>query len=487
MSLSFVSLPTEADRSFLGDVDARPLLPVQALHSIGDGLFALSLVDSLFFNVSIDAARPRILLYLAVTMAPFVLLGPLIGPLIDRHKGGHRAILFLSIGGRALVALLLATQLKTLLLYPEAFIIVVLTKVYGVSRNALVPSVVDDRHHLVVVNSRLARVGAVGGVVGALIGLGVLQLGEAGWVLRAGALFYGLGALAVLRLPAPHSDEISSSPVVESTEMHGPGVSAATVGMAGVRMATGFTVFHVAFALKTSGEPAWLIALIIGSIAVGGFTGTFVAPWLGRRFDQQVMITGSLLLLAGFAALAALRFHAVSAFALAIAVGLAGSVGRRAFDGVVQIEAPHARRGQAFAGLETRLELGWVIGSLIAVLARAPDWAGLAVVSAGLVALSTDRIVEHRNARTVQANMGVETLALRLLETAEAVAARGDRQQAVLVALAAVEMAAVDYDIDDEKVRGLREQGLAATARNDAEQEAEILRLVHQLVTDAAN
>ncbi len=487
MSLPFVALPTEADRSFLGDVDARPLWPVQALHSMGDGLFALSLVDSLFFNVSVDAARPRILLYLALTMAPFLVLGPLIGPLIDRHKGGHRAILFLSIGGRALVALFLATQLKTLLLYPQAFIIIVLAKVYVASRNALVPSIVDDRDHLVVVNSRLARVGAIAGLVGASIGVGVLQLADAGWVLRTGAVVYALGALATLRLPPPHSDEISSSPVVESTEMHGPGVSAATIGMAGVRLATGFIVFHVGFALKTSGEPAWVIAVVMGTIAIGGFTGTFVAPRVGKLLDQQVMITSSLLLLASFAALAALRFHAVSAVALAFAVGMAGSVARRAFDGVVQIEAPHARRGQAFAGLETRLEIGWVTGALIAVLARAPDWAGLALLAGGVVVLAVDRSIEHRNAVRVQAEMGTETLALRLLETAEAVAAQGDRQQAVLVALAAADVAAVDHDLDSEQVRCLRERGLAASSLNDPDLEAKVLREAHELVTEAAN
>jgi len=98
-----------------------------------------------------------------------------------------------------------------------------------------------------------------------------------------------------------------------------------------------------------------------------------------------------------------------------------------------------------------------------------------------------DRIVEHRKAVRVQAEMGAETLALRLLETAEAVAAQGDRQQAVLVALAAAEVAAIDHDVDVERLACLREQGLAAAARNDPEQEAEILRLTHELVTDAAD
>lgn len=485
MTAPIVSLPTEADRSFLGDIAARSLLPVQALHSMGEGLFALSLVDSLFFNVSIDAARPRILLYLAITMAPFAILGPLIGPVIDRHKGGHRAIMLLSIGGRSIVALLLASQLKTLLLYPQAFVIVVLSKVYTVSRNALVPSVVDDRDHLVVVNSRLARVGAISGVVGAVIGLAVLQIGDAAWVLRTGALAYALGAVFALRLAPPHSDELSTSPIVESTEMHGPGVFRATIGMAGLRMATGFILFHVGFALKTSGEPTWLIAAVVGTIALGGFTGTFVAPRVGKRFDQQAMITGALMLLAVFSALAALRFHASTALALAGAVGLAGSVGRRAFDGVVQVEAPHARRGQAFAGLETRLEVAWVIGSIAAVVARAPDWLGLLVLAIGLVGICASRVIEHRRLRKIQAEFGIETLALRLLETAEAVAAQGDRQQAVLVALAAADAASMDHDVPVDVVRSLRERGLEATSRNDPVLETEVIRLVHELVTES--
>jgi len=123
----------------------------------------------------------------------------------------------------------------------------------------------------------------------------------------------------------------------------------------------------------------------------------------------------------------------------------------------------------------------------IAVVARAPDWAGLAVLSAALVAVSADRISEHRNAVRVQAEMGAETLALRLLETAEAVAAQGDRQQAVLVALAAADAAAIDHDVDIEQVQLLRQRGLAATSQNDPELEAEIIRLAHELVTESTD
>ncbi len=481
-----VGKPYPADRSLLGDSAAWTLLPVQALHSAGEALFALSLVGSLFFNVSVDAARPRILLYLALTMAPFAVLAPLIGPVIDKLRGGHRAVLLLSLGGRAVVALLLASQLKTLLLYPQAFAIVVLAKVYTVGRNAMIPSLVDDRHHLVVVNSRLARVGATSGAVAAAIGLAVLQVGGADWVLRLGAAFYGLGALSTLAVRR-HQVEDTAPPIVETTEMHGPGISAATMGMSGLRMATGFVLFHVGFALKTSGQPAWLVALVLGAGAIGGFGGTFVAPWLHRRWDEQRVLTVALILPAVFAAIAALRFHGATAIALSMSLGLAGSIGRRAFDGVVQTEAPHATRGRAYAGLETRLEIGWVAGSIVAVLARFPSWVGLAILSLALGAFAISRIVHELTAARIGAEAGAETLPFRLLATAETLAAQGDRQQATLVALAAVEAAAMVGTVADDRLRLVKQRGREAAMDNDPAVEDEVLRLAHELVTESTS
>jgi MFS family permease len=473
-----------ADRSLLGDSAAWALLPVQAFHSAGEALFALSLVGSLFFNVSVDAARPRILLYLAVTMAPFAILGPLIGPVIDRLRGGHRAVLLLSLGGRAAVAVLLATQLKTLLFYPQAFVIVVLAKVYTVGRNALIPSLVDDRDHLVVVNSRLARAGATAGAIAAAIGVTVLQVGGADWVLRVAAAFYGLGALSALTIRR-HKVATDISPIAEATEMHGPGIQAASAGMAALRMATGFVLFHVGFALKTSGQPTWLVAGVLGIGALGGFGGTFVAPWLHRRWDEQRILTASLLLPAAMAALAALRFHGVTAVALSISVGLAGSVGRRAFDGVVQTEAPHATRGRAYAGLETRVEVAWVIGSIVAVLARFPSWVGLAILSAAMGAFGISRIVDELATARLGSGVEAATLPFRLLDTAEAVASRGDCQQAVLVAVAAVEAAALVGDVPAGRMEELKEKSRRAAMENDRDLEDQVLRLAHDLVAES--
>ncbi len=472
------------DLPLLGDTGVGGLVPVQALHSAGETMFAVSLAGSLFFNVSLDAARPRIVLYLAVTMAPFLVLASVIGPMIDRIRGGHRMVLMVALGGRAVFALLLATQLKGLLFYPQAFAIMVLAKVYSVSRNSLIPVLVTDRAHLVVVNARVARVAAIAGALAAIPAVAVLNSAGPEWVLRVGAIAYGAGALLALRLPSPHH-ETRVSPVVEQLELSGPAVKAAAMSMGWLRAAIGFLIFHLGFVMKRAGEPTWLFGLLAIAMSLGGFAGTFVAHRLRRIVGEQLTFTIALAVPALVALLTALRFHRMSAVVLSFFFGLGASVARRTFDSVVQAEAPHARRGKAFAGLETRLELGWAAGALLAVVSNAPGWVGAAALAAALGGTAVLRYIEYLRANRVESTVSNATLSLRLLATAEALAASGDRQQALVVALAAVDLAKPDGSDVGPELAHLRDLcWLAAT--DDGELAAEdALRLAHQLVADA--
>jgi MFS family permease len=472
------------DLPLLGDRGAGRLLPVQAFHTVGEVMFAVSLVGSLFFSVSLDAARPRIVLYLAITMVPFLVLAPLIGPVIDRVRGGHRIVLLASLVGRALLSLILATQLKGLALYPLAFAILVLAKVFSVSRNSMVPVLVTEPSHLVVVNSRLARIGAVAGVFAGLVAAAILESFGPGWVLRAGALTFGVGALLALRLPSPHPQE-NASPVVEKLELSGPGVRSATVAMGGLRAAVGFLVFHLGFVMKRAGEPAWFLGLVAISIGLGAFVGTFLAPRMRRLLGEQGTLTAALAGPAVMALVTGLRFHRVTAVAFAFVLGLGASVARRAFDCVVQTEAPHARRGQAYAGLETRLELGWVAGALAAVVVSVAGWLGALVLAAWLGGLAIGRVIQRRGAARIESAATPATLPLRMLETAEALAARGDRQQAVLLAVAAANTLTVMGMLETPELAELRELGRVAVTDQDEHAAEEALRLAHEFVAEA--
>ena len=146
-------------RSGPGELDAfTRLARTHAASAGGDALLAIGLAGSLFFSISPEAARTRVALYLVLTMAPFAVVAPILGPLIDRHRGGRRGMVIVSLVVRSVLCLLIADHIDGLLLFPLAFGALVLGKAYGVARASLVPAVVDDEKELVQANARLTLV-----------------------------------------------------------------------------------------------------------------------------------------------------------------------------------------------------------------------------------------------------------------------------------------------------------------------------------------
>src|SRR5258705_794341 len=76
----------------LGQSPFARLALTHALAIGADTLVAVALAGSIFFSASLAAARPKVLLYLGITMVPFALVAPVIGPLLDRCKAGRRTI-----------------------------------------------------------------------------------------------------------------------------------------------------------------------------------------------------------------------------------------------------------------------------------------------------------------------------------------------------------------------------------------------------------
>ncbi len=131
-------------RSAIADLfdQRRPfgrLALTHVLMTAGDTLFAVSLAGSLFFSISPTAAKDKVLLYLLLTMGPFAVVAPALGPLIDRSRGARRGMVVASALGRAALCPFLARDIHSLLLFPEAFAMLVLSKVYLVTKGALVP------------------------------------------------------------------------------------------------------------------------------------------------------------------------------------------------------------------------------------------------------------------------------------------------------------------------------------------------------------
>ena len=73
-----------------GESGLGRLIELHAVNTAGDAMVAVALANTLFFSVPTGEARGRVALYLLITMAPFAVMAPIIGPLLDRFRHGRR-------------------------------------------------------------------------------------------------------------------------------------------------------------------------------------------------------------------------------------------------------------------------------------------------------------------------------------------------------------------------------------------------------------
>jgi hypothetical protein len=344
----------------------------------------VSLAGTLFFDVGVGAARPKVLLYLILTMAPFALVAPVLGPFLDRTRGGRRVMVAASMGGRAILCMLMANKVDSPLLYPLAFGALVLSKGQSVAKSALVPAVVDSHDELVLANSRLAIIAVVGATVAAPIAALILKVASAAWVLRTGSLVFLLGTVCAFGIP--RAKRVGSEETVDEREaLHAASIVIAGTAMGLLRSVVGFFTFFAAFALKRSHEPAWVFGLVLAASAAGNGLGTVISPFLRKKVREEWMLAGALLVPALPLVLAARDYGRVSLVVAAASVAAATACGRVAFDSLLQRDGAESVRGRAFARFETRFQLVWVAGGVGAVLFPGGGRGGIFVVAVVLL------------------------------------------------------------------------------------------------------
>ena len=349
---------------------ATPFGKLALAHGIsvcGDVFFTVALANSLFFSAATSEARTKVLLYLTLTMAPFALVAPFLGPLLDRSRGGRRLLMIVINGLRGVVAFMLANHINDALLYPFALVALALSKAQGITKNSLVPALVDDESELVLANSRLALLSIVGGIAAAPIAGLILKLLGGEWVLRTGAfVFFFAGAMAI---GIPRARVVAGDETPAEKEMlHLPSIVSAGTAMGLVRGVVGFMTFFIAFVLKFHHEKNVVFGLIFAASAVGNGIGTLIAPPLRRKLREEWMLVGAITVPAVILVFAA-RVYSVAALAGAAAcVALSAAAARLAFDSLLQRDAHDAVRGRAIARFETRFQLIWVGGGLLAVI-----------------------------------------------------------------------------------------------------------------------
>ena len=207
------------------------LIELTAASSVGDAFVAVALAGTLFFNASVSQARSQVAIALLVTMAPFAVLAPLIGPLLDRLQQGRRFILAGTLLARGALCWGMAGAVfyhDSVTLLPAAFGVLVLQKAYGVTRSAITPRLLPREITLVTANARTGLASLVASTLGVALAAGLEYVtgggsGGAAWVLRVGTVVY-LAAMALcFRVP-----ERVDLPL----EQEEPGPSPATVPLA---------------------------------------------------------------------------------------------------------------------------------------------------------------------------------------------------------------------------------------------------------------
>jgi hypothetical protein len=313
-------------------------------------------------------------------------------------------------------------------------------KAYTVARNGLVPAVVDDPDDLVAVNARLSRTATVVGGVGSIAAVGAFAALTPEWTLRIAAIVYVVGAVVAPRLRESVRNRLQPAEPEILLELERPEVSEAIWVMLVLRGAIGFALFQFGFSLRAANEPAWVLGAVIVGNSVGAFVGTVVAAPMRRRFNESVMLTIALVVPAFAAGAASIAFNRATLVATIVVLGCAGSVGRRALDATIQRDAPDARLGQVYAGLETRLELAWVAAACIAVGMRVESWVGVLALAVFLVAVALFHLRRRAGMRVLHP-VAHAPLPERLLLRAEVLANHGFFDEAVVLAHVAQDVA----------------------------------------------
>ncbi len=358
-----------------------PLATAHGLAAAGDAFVSVSLAGSLFFNVSPNASRQQVLLYLLITMAPLAVLAPLVGPAVDRFRRSQRFVAAGFFVSRGVFCLVLAVTLLQVAFYPIVLLLLIASKASGIVKQTLVQTLVDDPEELVSTNARLARFASVTAAVGVAAATGVFATAGAEWSLRAGAVLFALAGAAVLKA-RPRSTAPVTADDVEYAETHLPTVVVSSIGILAIRAAVGFFIFTLAFTLRRSSEPALVYGLAAAAYGAGAFLGHTAATTLRRWFGEEQLIGLSLALPAVFTTIGILGASVPLLIVTSGLVGLSTTLGRNAFDGLLQRRAPEALLGRAGARYETRFQLAWVFGGVLATPISLPVEVSMTVLTA---------------------------------------------------------------------------------------------------------
>jgi Major Facilitator Superfamily len=386
-----------------------------------DAAMAVALANTLFFAAATGESKDKVALYLLITIAPFAVIAPLIGPALDRLQHGRRVALAASFALRTVLAVVLITNydaatggFQSWVLYPCALAMMVLSKSFSVLRSAVTPRVMPPSIDLVRVNSRLTMFGLLGGTIvcgGVAAGIEyacdrLLQLPGALFVVIAVTV---AGAWLSMRIPRWVEVTAGEVPTTLSYRQDnqrrswpeevrrasgvlrqplGRNIITSLWGNCTIKVMVGFLFLYPAFVAKAHQASSWvqlgMLGLIGAAAAVGNFAGNFASARL-RLGRPSVLVVRCTLAVTGIALAAAVAGNLMMAAVATLITSGSSAVAKAALDASLQDDLPEESRASAFGRSESTLQLAWVLGGALGVLLYTDLWVGFSVVGSVLI------------------------------------------------------------------------------------------------------
>lgn len=390
----------------------RRLTYVRLLSQGGDGMFQVGIAAAFFFDPTTAATPGAIAAGFAVLLAPFTLVGPFVGPLIDRWQR-QRILLVGNMVRLALVGTLCALLLggaPVWTLYVVALLTLSVNRFLLAAMSAGIPRVVATED-LLAANAIQPTLGtvaaAVGGAIGGIVTFVAPQASDASLAFAAlvgGGIAFGLASWATLLLgrralgPVHPLEQLRLGAQVRElgtelaaavrylharvTPFHALLVMAAQRLLYGVMFVASILISrHVLGDPDRPEQALGNFTLVIAFAAVGFGAAAVLTPVFGSRFTRHQWIVLCLGVGAVGQTALALSMEPWSLFTAAVVVSFAVQGAKIAVDTIVQRDTEDEVRGRAFTLYDMAYNVAFISSAVIGGLVLPDDGYSRAVMA----------------------------------------------------------------------------------------------------------
>ncbi|MFV0633028.1 MFS transporter [Demequina sp.] len=382
----------------------RHLAYVRLLSQGGDGMFQVGIAAAFFFDPTMATTPEAIAAGFAVLLAPFTIVGPFVGPLIDRWQR-QRILVVGNLVRLVLVGaivLLLVWDTPTWALYAVALLTLSVNRFLLAAMTAGLPRVVAPED-LLTANAVLPTLGtvsaALGGTIGGIVTFLMPDASDAGLAsaaLAGAGIAFGLAAWATLLIghrdlgPANPLEKLRLGAQVRElgvelaqavrylrarvTPFHALGVMAAQRLLYGVMFVASILISREVLGDPSKPEEALgRFTIVVGFAAVGFGLAAVLTPVLKERFSRHTWIV--ICLCIGAAGQVVLTVSAApwALLSAAVIVSFAVQGGKIAVDTIVQRDTEDHVRGRAFTLYDMAYNVAFISSAVIGGLVLPDD------------------------------------------------------------------------------------------------------------------